>query len=225
MGLSHQTQAMRQRVAVDRDEHRDGVFTPLTKTVRFISTRLWSESDSSWCHHRSRRQVPKNQNLHRHYRQFHHGRQYLQHHNSRRYLELKANVHMTSKSVQHCNNWDFMKLQKLLAVCKVMPYIYSVCHMKYKQIEQGSIWRASRGKIRSVIKVTDKLLSANCSAIVGDQTYQVLENIMNEHAIMKYLAKQKDCTSHIVKIKQFIQTFVYIHSDLFVNHSVLSITV
>ena len=83
--------------------------------------------------------------------------------------------------------------------------------LKMQNTLQGSIWRAfNHSEATSIIKVTDILLYAKSEAFVGDETCKVLENILSEQMIMKYLAKQKDCTSHIVKHRIFYQTFVCI---------------
>ena len=83
--------------------------------------------------------------------------------------------------------------------------------LKMQNTLQGSIWRAfNHSETTSIIKVTDILLYAKSEAIVGDETCKVLENILAEQMIMKYLSKEKDCTSHIVKHRNFYQTFVCI---------------
>ena len=73
-------------------------------------------------------------------------------------------------------------------------------------IPTGTIWRAYDQSSRSnvVIKEANKELHHSSSAMVGNRTYSVIEDVLTELSILEYLSKDKNCPKSMVK---FLQSF------------------
>ena len=79
---------------------------------------------------------------------------------------------------------------------------------------QGSIWRAvSKNGRNVVIKCTDIQMHKESRAVIKDKSFLVLEDIMMEQSILKYIAHQQDCPNCIVKYVKFFKRHVSVNSS------------
>eukprot|EP01084_Bolivina_argentea_P072839 132229_1 len=72
---------------------------------------------------------------------------------------------------------------------------------------QGTIWRAqytNQPKETVVIKITDQSLHKQSKCVINGTTYDVDENIINEHQILRELTHLPHIPKSIIKFKQFV---------------------
>ena len=81
----------------------------------------------------------------------------------------------------------------------------------------GSIWQAlyQSSNQQIIIKAINKELTAKQMIIVDGMKYRVYENIINEKTILKYLSKDKNCPSSIIKYVDYFKRYTFSTYNLF----------
>merc|ERR1719410_1819281 len=84
---------------------------------------------------------------------------------------------------------------------------------------QGSIWRAQTKNNTNenvVIKITDRDLHKKSKAMIQGHSYDVMEDVVAESSILKYVTERKECPKSIVRFKQFLKSqtsFYFVMED------------
>jgi len=95
-----------------------------------------------------------------------------------------------------------------LSVIDILENAGLVSPKKLVNTLQGSVWRCTQllSNKKVVVKVTNKELHSKSLVILNGRKISVLENILVEQEILKYLSKDPKCPESIVRRKDFFES-------------------
>ncbi len=88
--------------------------------------------------------------------------------------------------------------------------VFMFCFNEKRNVNTHKYRKGSRSKQSVVVKVTNKKLHSQSIVVLNGQKHKVLENIVSESTIQKYLTSKPDCPNSIVKFHDLSERYVHI---------------